>query len=179
MAEINVAQKKGRRKRYAAPKIDLTPMVDLGFLLITFFIYTTTMAKPKAMALVIPDNESVKSPTAYIDTATITLIPTTQHVVYYYFGSKLNDALLKKTSFGGPSCLRKVLMQKQTELKQLPNTFSKQAHQLQVVIKPANDCTYEDVVNILDEIQINDINMYALVSIAPLESQLVYQANRK
>ena len=57
MAELNLAvnenRKAGvRRKKLQVPKIDMTPMVDLGFLLITFFIFTAEITKPKTMDIV-------------------------------------------------------------------------------------------------------------------------------
>ncbi len=52
MAEIQVSGKHGRKA--ATPRIDFTPMVDLGFLLITFFMMTTTMSAPKAMDISMP-----------------------------------------------------------------------------------------------------------------------------
>jgi biopolymer transport protein ExbD len=54
MAEMNLPEKGGRR-RVQPPRIDLTPMVDLGFLLITFFMFTTTLAQNKTLELNMPD----------------------------------------------------------------------------------------------------------------------------
>ena len=56
MAEFISNQSKNNKRIHKNPKIDMTPMVDLGFLLITFFIFTTSMAEPKAMNLIVPDD---------------------------------------------------------------------------------------------------------------------------
>ncbi len=84
MAEINVASKSGRRS--SAIRIDLTPMVDLGFLLITFFMFTTTMARQKTIELNMPDNEPTEHPTAFAAESTITIIAADKHTFYYYSG---------------------------------------------------------------------------------------------
>ena len=64
MSEVNTeqgGQEKGKHKKVRAKKssthIDMTPMVDLAFLLITFFILSTTLNKPKAMDMAMPDKD--------------------------------------------------------------------------------------------------------------------------
>jgi biopolymer transport protein ExbD len=91
MADMILPQKGGKRKIHLL-RVDLTPMVDLGFLLITFFMLTTTMAQPKAMQVNMPDNsEKVVDGTTFPEESTITLIPAGGHQCYYYNGL-LNSA---------------------------------------------------------------------------------------
>ncbi len=86
MAEMNMPQKGGRRK-VQAPRIDLTPMVDLGFLLITFFMFTTTLAQQKTMPLQLPSNERTNTPTVVPAESTLTLIAVKGHGILYYEGA--------------------------------------------------------------------------------------------
>ena len=81
MAEI-ISRKNGSKK--TAPYVDLTPMVDLGFLLITFFIVTTAMCKPTAMKFDTPI-DGKESHTA--ESKTLTLVLSNNNKVYYYQGS--------------------------------------------------------------------------------------------
>lgn len=57
MAELNVSTgKTGRKNRTSKMpvRVDLTAMVDLAFLLITFFMLTTSLTKPREMPVVMP-----------------------------------------------------------------------------------------------------------------------------
>ena len=94
MAEIDQSGggKKGGKKRSkkASTKIDMTPMVDLGFLLITFFMLTTTLAKPVTMQLSMPDKTETKETSPVKASETLTVLPD-ENKVYYYQG-KPGDA---------------------------------------------------------------------------------------
>jgi biopolymer transport protein ExbD len=68
----------------------MTPMVDLGFLLITFFMLTTTLAKPVTMQLSMPDKTETKETSPVKASETLTVLPD-ENKVYYYQG-KPGDA---------------------------------------------------------------------------------------
>jgi biopolymer transport protein ExbD len=157
MADIQITPKKGRHKIHAM-RVDLTPMVDLGFLLISFFMYTTTMARPKTMEInkPVPGGVSV----AYPGEGTITVIPTKDHKVVYYKGAL--DAHKTGISNFSDDGIRVVLQQTQQEAKALPASFSAEAHKLHVLIKPADNCTYQDIVSIMDEMEILDVPYYVM-----------------
>ncbi len=161
MAEINVAGKNGR-SRLQGPRIDLTPMVDLGFLLITFFMITTTLAKPKTLAINMPSNEYTKTPTVFIDECTVTLVAVKAHRVVYYFGALKDVSQLKTVSIDK---VRDVLINKKKAVAALSASFSAEAHKLHVLIKPNKDCKYDDVVRLLDEMNINDVVYYAITDV--------------
>lgn len=163
---MNLPQKTGQRK-VQAPRIDLTPMVDLGFLLITFFIFTTTMANPRTMELNMPFKPS-RGNIAFVDTSTITLIPVKNHTIAYYNGQFKSNSIPQTASF---NAIREILVVKQNNLKALPVGYSDQARKLHVIIKPNDDCTYEDVVNVLDEMSILDIRYYAIDDISAPEKE--------
>lgn len=161
MAEIMAPGKPGKRKK-ASLRIDLTPMVDLGFLLITFFMFTTTLAKPKALQMTMPTNDHPDPPTVFVKEATITLIPTHDHKIAYYNGTLDYPAQLQYATI---TQARDVLLHKQKEVAALPPSFSVDAHKLHVLIKPNSDCTYNDVVALLDEMNILAIEHYAMVDV--------------
>ena len=162
MAEMILPQKSGKRKVHSL-KVDLTPMVDLGFLLITFFMLTTTMAQPKAMDVTMPDNEPTEHPTSFVEEATITLIPSANHSLHYYNGLLKSPADMH---VAGMNKARDIILRKKSEVAALPPTFSADAHKLHVLIKPDKTCKYEDVVSLLDEMNINDIKYYAIVDMS-------------
>lgn len=168
MADIQLNTGNNRRKT-AAPRVDLTPMVDLGFILITFFIYTTTMAQNKAMEIQMPYKPSDPS-TVFIDTSTITLIPTADHEVVYYEGKLTGEHQPKTISYNE---LRNIIPKKQSDLKRLPAKYSDQARMLQVIVKPHKSCNYEDFVAIMDEMKINQVPIYTIADITEQEEIIV------
>lgn len=162
MAEMEVKQsghKKGpgvKKAKKASTRVDLTPMVDLGFLLITFFIFTTTMSQPTSMNLAMPkDTDKPDEINKVKESGSLTLMLGKGNVIYYYFG---NDPATMQTT--GYKDLRKIILDKK---KSTP------ADDLFIIIKPDKDASYKNAVDVLDEMSIDDINRYAMVDPTPDE----------
>lgn len=169
MAEMNIPQKSGSR-RTMSPRLDLTPMVDLGFILITFFMYTTTMAKPRVIDMNMPSKEPTPTPTVYPEESTVTLIPVKDRRVYYYFGTLQAKEQMKETTMAH---VRDVLTEKKRQAAALPAAYSTDAHKLHVLMKPANSCKYEDVVQLFDEMEIVAVPYYTLADLAEQEREWI------
>lgn len=170
MAEMDTSggghHKKGpgvKKAKKASTRVDLTPMVDLGFLLITFFIFTTTISQPTTMKLYLPkDTDKPEEQNKAKESGALTLLLGKNGNVYYYEGVLDPTASNFKTST--MKQIRDVIIHKK-------RTTPKD--DLVVVIKPGEESTYKDVVGILDEMTINDIKRQALVDISEQEAQLV------
>jgi biopolymer transport protein ExbD len=147
-----------RSKRLNA-KIDMTPMVDLGFLLITFFIFTSTMVQPGAMKLVMPKDKG--EPMDIKQSGALTILPGAGGKIQYYEGF-LDPAKVRKCSLGE---LRGIIAAKKE------GTF---IDDLFVVIKPSVKADYGNIIDILDEMTIADVNKYALGDITPQEESVVH-----
>src|SRR4051812_28671585 len=100
MSEIDVSggdsgHKKGpgvKKAKKLSTRVDMTPMVDLGFLLITFFIFTTTMSTPATMALMMPKDEvDPKDLTEVKESGALTIMLGKGDQVYYYEGQIKSD----------------------------------------------------------------------------------------
>jgi len=184
MAEIDTGgggkKKGGKRGKKLSTRVDLTPMVDLGFLLITFFMFTTTMSKPKTMELLMPLEDSTlqdKDKNKIKDYTALTLLLSKKNRVYYYYGignDALNPPEVKVTGFTAKDGVRDAII----KLRENVATY-KQEHagergveaddEATVLIKPDTTSTYSDMVNALDEMQINGIEIYAMVDISNVE----------
>lgn len=170
MAEMDTSSSGGHKKgpgvkkgKKLSTRVDLTPMVDLGFLLITFFIFTTTMSQPTAMKLFLPkDADNPEDQNKAKESGVITLLLGKDNNVFYYEGQLSPDGSnFKSSSFKE---IRTVLLEKKAR------TLEKD---LVVVLKPSSESTYKNVVDILDEMTINVLKRYALVDISEVEEQLV------
>ena len=141
--------------------VDMTPMVDLGFLLITFFIFTSTMSSPAAMQLFMPkDTEKQEEMNKAKESGALTIMLGKADQVYYYEGQLLPDGSnFKSTNFKG---IRDVIINKKR---------STPPEDLVVVIKQNDEATYKNTVDILDEMTINGIKRFALVDITPQENE--------
>ncbi|MBG8556220.1 ExbD/TolR family protein [Hymenobacter guriensis] len=164
MAEIQAAAApragKPRAKKHAF-RLDMTPMVDLAFLLLTFFMLTTTFNKPTVMQLTMP----VKGPvsTDVSDKNALTLILGKNSQVHYFFGLNRADTTpeLQTTSFGADG-LRQVLFKQRQRNR---NTV--------VLIKTTPDSKYQNMVDALDEMNITEQQKYAMVDISQADKDLL------
>jgi len=149
-----------KKAKKLSTKVDMTPMVDLGFLLITFFIFTTTVAQPTAMKLFMPkDVDKPEDQNKVKESGAFTIMLGKEDQVYYYEG--LDPTKLQAIGFKG---IRDAILNK----KKTTNP-----EDLVVIIKPTEDATYKNTVDILDEMTIAEIKRYALVDISPDEYQLI------
>lgn len=179
MGEINTAAGSGRhggavrRSKKLSTRVDLTPMVDLGFLLITFFIVTTSLSKPKAMNLIMPSDKPVANPPTLGNSTALTLIPFGDNKVFFYHGM-LSHALQSGsygiTSFSLSGGIGDIIRQKQLSLDR---NASLKREDLMLLIKPASSASYQTLVNALDEIAINVVNKYALLDISTEETAVL------
>ena len=172
MAEIlqqQHKQKAGVRKtKKVSLRVDLTPMVDLGFLLIAFFVFTTTLAHPTAMVLKLPDDKSVDSSQAP-ESKTLNLILGANNNVFSYEGNNINKI---KNIGSKVSALREIIIQKKAFIR---NEFGSDSGMI-VLIKPTKNATYANVVNALDEMQVNMIKTYVLMDANETESDKIKSA---
>ena len=170
MAEMEVKEssKKGpgvKKSKKHSTRVDLTPMVDLGFLLITFFIFTTTVQQPTAMNLNMP--KDTKDPNVEMkvkESGSLTLMLGKGNVIYYYYGT---DPTKMQTT--GYKDVRNIILKKK---QTTPHD------DLFIIIKPDKDATYKNAVDVLDEMDINDIDKYAMVDPTPDEYNLILQTEK-
>jgi biopolymer transport protein ExbD len=205
MSEINTESqgKKGKKKgaKKVSTRIDFTPMVDLGFLLITFFMLTTTMIKPQTMEIAMPSKEKVaeEEQTKIKASRAITIILGKDNKVVYYEGTRENDIdpKVEVTDFSAKG-IRNFLIQKNYDVivkveelkkeklsKEMPDEeFEKKKTELMgdkkapiVIIKATNEASYKNLIDILDEMAICNIGRYAIVDITEYDFELIRSLN--
>lgn len=152
-----------KKQKKVAAKVDMTPMVDLGFLLITFFIFTTTMSSPKAFKLNVPDDTAKdEEQTEAKASGAFTILLSKNNNVYYYEGQLAVDGSnFKSTNYKD---LRGIILDKKSRTPE---------KDLVVIIKPNESANYKNVVDVLDEMTIAEIKRYAMVDIAEAETTLI------
>ncbi len=164
MAEINTGgggHGKGDgkvRSKKMSTRIDMTPMVDLGFLLITFFILATTLSKPSSMTLNVPDKTKTLETAPVKASNVMTIFLGANNDIHYIFGKAASeDPEFKTVRFGYD--LRQAILQSSQKVQQATGADDK----FVVVIKPTKVSTYKNLVDILDEMKITHTSRYALV----------------
>lgn len=173
MAEMNVpaggGHKKGAKKvrsKKMSTRVDLTAMVDLGFLLITFFMLATTFNKPRTMEVNKPakeeDIDKEKEPPIKMS-KTATLMLGARDKVYAYVSPDEIDpsTQLELDSLDySPKGLRAFIQRRQKEVEAQWGD----REQLFVMIKPLPASTVRNIVDVLDEMTINDVKRYAILA---------------
>lgn len=199
MSEVtqdNKQKKKGRTKKMST-RVDFTPMVDLGFLLITFFMLATTLSKPQTMEVALPSKDKVSEvdQTKVKASRAVTILLGKDNKVFYYEGTRENDIdpVLVKTDFS-PKGIRQFLIKKnydvmakvrelrtEKESKKLSDKeFDKRKDEIIadkkapiVIIKGTAESSYKSLIDVLDEMAICNIGRYAIVDIDPFDLELL------
>lgn len=165
MAEISQqgggGKKEGKiRSKKTSTKIDMTPMVDLAFLLLTFFVMTTTLNKPQTMEITMPEKvKKEDNPPLVNEKKVLTLILGEKDKIYWYVG--ITDPKLEVADYSANG-IRKLLIGKKAEIQDMV-----------VLIKPSDESRYSNMVDIMDEMNITNIQRFALVDITPVDKELI------
>jgi biopolymer transport protein ExbD len=189
---------KGKHGKVRAKKnsthIDMTPMVDLAFLLLTFFMLTTTFGKPKTMEINMPVKDPTNKPQE-VNNA-ITMLLTGDDKAYWYFGELKPETKITPTNFSSDG-IRKLLLDynkfaveqikdlraqaltnkmADTTLKRLEVDIKGNKRSLMVLVKTDDKAKYKNVIDILDELNICMVGKYALVDLGQQEYDLIKAA---
>ena len=148
----------GNRK--SATFIDMTPMVDLAFLLLTFFVLTTNLTKPWALRIEMPNKvQGPTKPALLEDERVLNLVLGDHNKIYWYVGMPGSHIEVTDFSVHG---IRKLLREKKVEIKDL-----------YVLVKPSDLSQYQNVIDILDEMMIAEHTDYTLVDLEPEDKKLI------
>lgn len=192
-----------KRAKKSSTSIDMTPMVDLAFLLLTFFVLTSTFNKAKTMEINFPAETDDKTENQKVNNA-LTFIMSGDNSIYYYYGEfypKTNKdgktpTELVKTNFSKDG-LHKLLLDRNKEAILEINKLTEQLktreiadstykrkvvvekgkkEALTVLIKTDDKAVYKNVIDLIDELNICQVGKYAVVDMMPAELELVNEA---
>jgi biopolymer transport protein ExbD len=185
MAELNTGGDGGKGKKVRSkksnPGVDLTAMVDLAFLLITFFMLTTTLSKPQAMTLPMPDKEKEPDPkdnTKIPEERMMTILIGSDNKLMWYMGKFDTPTIPPTEARFGKDGIRKDLL-KNVELGKAyakRERNPKPGQGLVVNIKASDKASYKNLVDILDEMAITDPQLFAIGDMTPAELDLLKQS---
>jgi biopolymer transport protein ExbD len=184
-----------KKAKKLSTRVDMTPMVDLGFLLITFFIFTATMKSPTVMDLNMPKESDKKDETKIKQSGALTILLGKDKNVYYYEGELTEENASTIFQRSNIDDIRKEIIKKKGEVikahqhddkcdsiklkakNKVPQDINWEKADLDrdfvVVIKADADATYKNTVDILDEMTINAVKRYAMVKISDTEIGLI------
>jgi len=175
MAELNTSQDSGAKTRKVRSKklhsrVDLTAMVDLAFLLITFFMLTTSLTKPQSMDLTMPDKgDGTSMPVD--ENRTLTVLIDNNDKLRCFMG-KLEHNRPTEIASGTPA-FRKELGKHKKQAEAYCESIGKKGEGLIVLIKPGKKSNYKNLVDVLDEMAISDVKTYAIVDPDNKENELL------
>jgi len=187
-----------RRAKKANTHIDMTPMVDLAFLLLTFFILTTTMYKPSTLQLTfpVPPEDDQPKELDKVNNALTLFLTSKDQILYYRDAYKAGETQLSRTNFKD---VEKMLIELNKPTIERINTYAKQLNEqkineaafdslknlaqkqkdaLFVIIKPEKDAKFRNMIDIVDEMDISGIGKYAVQDTIKPEEQLLIDAEK-
>ena len=170
------------RSKKMSTKVDLTAMVDLAFLLITFFMLTTTLSKPNIMPIIMPEKKDINEEDleATKESQVLTLLLGGNDKVYLYEG--ITNAVLDSTDYSAEGLRAKILDKKDRvkaewgeDEKEDPKNpgQKKMVSKLNVIIKPTKESRYKNLVDTFDEMKICNIGRYVMLDISTQEENFI------
>jgi biopolymer transport protein ExbD len=153
-------------------------MVDLAFLLITFFMLTTTLSKPQSMNLGLPDKQDdpTEKPIKVDENRTMTILLGDNDKLVRYVGllaTPVSGGAPKDFAYGKEG-IRKELLARKASVLAYSTAKGKPKNGMIVIIKPGKKSNYRNLVDILDEMAIVDVPTYAIVNdFSPEEKKLL------
>ncbi|TAM94099.1 MAG: biopolymer transporter ExbD [Chitinophagaceae bacterium] len=181
MAEMNLTEgsAKGRhggtKSKKKSTHVDMTPMCDVAFLLIFFFMITTTIQRQKTMKLYLPhDVKNQDQQNKVKESQALTIVMAKDNNLYYYFGIGTDAAKdpansVIKTTYALKDGIGDVIAKKWRSVIQ--NSGGQDS--MVVIIKPTKGSTYENTVSILDDMNIYEVKKYALVPASDNDVKMV------
>ena len=165
--ENNISKKNDYPKRgfvKKATRVDLTPMVDLGFLLITFFVFTTTMARPTVMKIDMPND---KTPTTdnICNSCVLTAVLCNNDLIRYYEG-EIGKTDILTTDYNS---IRQIILAKKKKVALARGN----ENQFVLIIKPTETSSFKNFVDITDEVTINNVKRYYIDEVTVAEKNLL------
>lgn len=182
-----------KRAKKSSTKIDMTPMVDLAFLLLTFFILTSTFNKPKALDLAFPAKPKGDEPIDKVKANGISILLGENGKVYWYPGALKPETVIEKTNFSNTG-LRMIFANGNSKVVKQMNALRTEAKKwdysqgvadsifklkskdikggdeaLVVLIKADEKASYKNVIDVVDELNITDIGKFAIMDMTPEE----------
>ena len=173
MAEVDTSSGGGHKKgpgvkksKKLSTRVDLTPMVDLGFLLITFFVFTTTMSQATAMNMNEPKDDDPNNQKEVKESGAMTVLLGKGNQVYYYYGQLHPDKLSEEFKSTNFKDIRKLILDKKNATP---------INNLMYIIKSDSLSTFKNSIDILDEMSISAVppGHYAEVDITQTERTLI------
>jgi len=154
--------KRDSRGKKISIEVDMNPMVDLAFLLLTFFMLATTFSKPQVMELVmpvLPDKEDVEQEQPIKESQALTILLAGEDEVYWYVGISEPEVQQVRFNTGG---VRQMLEEAHNNITDLV-----------VLIKPMDNSRYENLIDLLDEINVIGIERYAIADVTERDRSMI------
>jgi biopolymer transport protein ExbD len=189
-----------KRAKKQSTRVDMTPLVDLAFLLLTFFVLTSTFSKPKVLRMIFPEKLDKNDPLVKQPEVKngLTIILTANNRIFHYSGGLKNETAIEETDYT-KNGLRKILIERNRplieELKKLQEEMGKIAEgdtakknaverkvkeatnksNLVILVKHDKEATYENIIDVMDEFLITQVAKYFIVEeeLAPLEKKKI------
>jgi len=161
MAGADVAESKShakgkkKKKKRAGVRIDMTPMVDVAMLLLTFFMLTTVFNKPQTMELNLPPDSKVQVEVAATTLLTVRVAPNME--IYWNMGNE-------------PTALKKITIK---ELRPLLKEKLRNIPKLITLVQIDRDAKYNDMVDIIDELNLAEITRFSIAPLKDTDKKLI------
>lgn len=204
MAQIDTGGAEGhgkhakKRAKKLSTRIDMTPMVDLAFLLLTFFVLTSTFSKPKVLRMIFPEKKENPQDKPPVVKDGLTLIVDKDNKLYHYTGGLKELKQMETTDYSHEG-LRKILKERNrwllNELKKIQTesdngpkndtAFERKINErlekaqrdakFVVVVKHTPEASYKNMIDVVDEFLIAQVGKYFVVDdpLDPKEKELL------